>query len=114
MPVPKMYVLVRRDLAETYRIVQGSHAVVAYSLKSLGVPDAAMKNPVMCEAYRAWNNSTIIFLGVRNEQALDLWKAKLEDAKKHYAEWYEPDLKNQMTAIACIDTGEIFKDLSLV
>lgn len=100
---PRMYVLVRKDLAETYRIVQGAHAVVAYSLH---VPTQ--------EAYRTWNNGTIVFLGVRNEQALDLWALKMQDKGKIFAKWHEPDLKGQMTAIACIDTGEIFKSLNLV
>ena len=100
---PRMYVLVRKDLAETYRIVQGTHAVVAYSLL---VPAQ--------EDYRIWNNGTIVFLGVRNEQALELWSMKLQDKNKVFAKWHEPDLKGQMTGIACIDTGEVFKSLNLV
>jgi hypothetical protein len=97
-----MYVLVRRDLAETYRLVQGAHAVVAYSLKG----DQ--------EAYKAWNNGTIVFLGVRNMQALTLWALKMGDKGIIFESWNEPDMGNQPTALACIDTGEIFKDLSII
>jgi len=102
---PRMYVLVRRDLESTYRVVQGSHAIVEYSF--LGDPKAQ-------EAYMAWRNGTVVFLGVRNEQALDLWALKLKDKDKTFATWFEPDLKHQLTAIACIDTGEVFKNLNIV
>lgn len=97
---PRMYVLVRKDLDQTYRCVQGAHAVVEYSLKG------------DLEAYNKWHNSYLIFLGVRNESALNLWAAKLDARKKRYVTFKEPDLNNQTTAIACIDTGEIFKHLN--
>jgi hypothetical protein len=97
-----MYVLVRKDLSETYRIIQGSHAIAEYSLRG------------NLEKYRAWNNGTVIFLGVRNEQALDLWSLKLKDRGKDFITWREPDLKCQTTSLACIDTGEIFKNLNMV
>lgn len=97
---PRMYVLVRKDLDQTYRCVQGAHAIVEYSLKG------------DLEAYKKWNNSYLIFLGIRNESVLNLWAAKLAARKKIYVSFKEPDLNNQVTAIACIDTGEIFKHLN--
>ena len=33
--------------------------------------------------------------------------------KKTFAQFYEPDLDDELTAVACIDTGEIFKNLEL-
>jgi hypothetical protein len=96
-----MYVLVRKDLAETYRIVQGSHAIIEYSLRG----DQ--------EKYKAWNNGTVLFLGIRNEQALDFWTLKLQDRGKIFVTWKEPDLKCQTTSLACIDTGEVFKSLNM-
>ena len=96
-----MYVLVRRDLDATYRIVQGSHAIVEYALRG------------DTEKFLKWNNGTVLFLGARNEGALISWKEKIANANKSWACWYEPDMRYQMTAIACIDTGEIFKSLSL-
>lgn len=98
---PIMYVLVRKDLAETYRLVQGSHAVAEYSFRGNQ------------ECYQKWNNTTIMFLGVRNEQALILWSMRLADHKKPFVVWSEPDMRGQMTSIACIDTGEIFKKLRM-
>ena len=103
MPTPelKMYVLVRKDLAETYRIVQGSHAVAEYSLRGNQ------------ELYKKWNNATVIFLGVRNEQEMMLWSAKLADRNIPCSLWSEPDLRGQLTSLACIDYGEIFKNLRM-
>jgi hypothetical protein len=60
-----------------------------------------------------WHNSTIAQLAVRNEQELRKWAWKLDQKKKHYVGWCEPDLNNAFTAIACVDTGEIFKHLPL-
>ena len=57
----KMYVLVRKDLDKTYRMVQGAHAIAEYSLRG----DKAL--------YGAWNNSTVVFLGVTDEPALEHW-----------------------------------------
>ena len=97
----KMYVLVRKDLDETYRIVQGSHAVAELSLRG------------DTESFKSWNNGTIVFLAVQNEQTLNLWSLKLSDKNKVFVKWHEPDLNGQMTAIACIDEGEVFKKLNL-
>ena len=96
-----MYVLVRKDLDETYRNVQGTHAVAEYSLRG----DK--------ELFEKWDNHTLVHLGVPNEGALKLWVAKLKNRHKEHVCFFEPDLSDQMTAIACIDTGEVFRKLNL-
>jgi hypothetical protein len=98
---PKMYVLVRRDLDETYRCVQGGHALAEYALRG------------DLDAFRTWNNSTLVYLGVTNEFMLKMWAEKLTKKGKRWVGFREPDLTNQLTAIACIDNGEIFKKLPL-
>lgn len=100
MPTPKMYVLVRLDLAETYRIVQGSHALAQF----------ALDNPTL---FSMWKNGTIVYLGVRGLKDLKGWLPKLSEANKYYSPFYEPDLDGQLTGIACYDTGEIFKNLKV-
>lgn len=104
----RMYVLVRQDLDETYRIVQGAHAVAEYALRGYD-----SRTPIYSGAFQGWNNQTIVFLGVWNYRALQEWEVKLMDANKTFAEFKEPDLDEQITAIACVDTGEIFKNLPL-
>ena len=97
----KMYVLVRKDLDAVYRMVQGSHALAQYLIQ-------------YPELGKEWNNSTIVFLGERNEDALSLTALKLTMKKKVFAEFREPDLKNQLTAIACFDEGNIFKNHNII
>jgi len=94
----KMYVLVRKDLDITYRGVQGIHAVAAYYEYGNN---------------SEWHNETLIQLSVRNKLELEHWGWKLDKAKKHWIGFKEPDLGDQLTAIACVDTGEIFKNLPL-
>lgn len=98
MPTPKMYVLVRLDLAETYRIVQGSHALAQFALDHY-------------ESFLMWRNSTIVYLGVRGLKDLKDWNLRIMDASKCHSAFCEPDLDGQLTAIACYDTGEIFRNL---
>lgn len=64
MLTPRMYVLVRKDLDQTYRCVQGGHAIAAFALQNR-------------EAFCTWNNSTLVFLGVNNEIALRQWTETL-------------------------------------
>ena len=94
----KMYVLVRHDLDVTYRGVQGIHAVAAFYEKGNNTD---------------WHNEYVIQLGIRGERDLKNWAWKLTQKKKDWVGFFEPDLNNQLTAIACVDTGEIFKSLPL-
>lgn len=94
-----MYVLVRNDLAETYRIVQGAHALAQF----------AIEYPSL---FNEWHNSTIVFLGTKNLLELKQYMSRLED-NKIFSSFNEPDLENQLTAIACYDSGEIFSTLKV-
>lgn len=98
--LPKMYILVRKDLAETYRVVQGAHALAQYGLEH-------------SDFFKVWNNGTVVFLGVNNLKSLRDWKLKLQMCKKRHSVFQEPDLDGQETAIACYDLGDIFKSLPL-
>ena len=97
----KMYVLVRGDLSETYRCVQGGHALASYS--TIGDP----------KLYKSWGNQTLVYLKVSNEHFLALWRDRLRSKSIPFGAFYEPDLNDQLTAIACISTGEIFRKLPL-
>lgn len=100
MLTPKMYVLVRKDLSETYRMVQGAHALAQF----------ALEHP---EEFARWNNETIVFLSVRNYKELKNIYCELLK-RKTSSGFYESDLEDQLTAIACYDTGEFFKDFYTV
>lgn len=55
-----------------------------------------------------------MFLGERNEDALNLTAFKLKRKNKVFGEFREPDLKYQLTAIACYDDGSIFKNHNII
>lgn len=92
----KLYVLIRNDLkSASYKAVQAGHAVAQYILEH---PD------------QTWNNHTLVYLTVKNEYSLKMWEKKLDK----YSKFYEPDINNEMTAIACQDKEELFKNLDLL
>jgi hypothetical protein len=95
-----MYVLVRNDLAEKYRFVQGAHALAQFGLD----------HP---KEFKEWGNKTIVFLGIRNFKKMIKWVTILENLDKAFSDFYEPDLDMQLTAIACYDNGEDFKKLDV-
>lgn len=95
---PKMYVLVRQDLSETYRLVQGAHALAQYAIEH-------------GELFRVWGNGTIVFLGVRNLIEMREWERTLAMNRKRFSSFHEPDLDGHITAIACFDTGTVFAGL---
>jgi len=83
----RLYVLVRNDLKRSSPAVQAGHAVAEFMLK---YPD--------CE----WNNNYLIYLRIRNLEDLEYWNELLDNTTK--AIFHEPDLSNEMTAIAVYGT----------
>lgn len=61
-----------------------------------------------------WDNGTLIYLGVKSERDLELWKMKLDLAGIAWTEFREPDIGNQVTAIAAVCDGKIFRNLGLL
>lgn len=101
LPVFKMYVLVRTDLAPIHRAVQGGHAVAEY-----------MKSNYHCTP---WNNGFMIYLGVANESELNRWEARFQAKGIEFSTFVEPDWgEPTKTAVAMCDTGEIVKGLPLL
>jgi len=96
----KMYVLVRKDLPKNYQAVQAGHALAEHLL---GQPFLF-----------GWNNGTLIYLGVKDEDELIKWGEKLDAMDKKWTGFREPDIGDQMTAIATVDNGETFKKMRLL
>lgn len=110
-PVVKMYVLVREDLEPIHRTVQGGHAVAQYLLEHKDKLEKTSDNGVI----QRWNNGYMVYLGIKDEYELTKWEAKLKDAGKAFSTFVEPDWgEPTKTAIACVDFGEIFSNLSLL
>jgi len=99
--VPRMYVIVRGELSETYRLVQGAHALAQF----------AMAHPV---EFDEWNNQYLIFLKVFNKNALiDFIVYTLSKHNVPYSLFREPDLDDQVTAVALYDNGKVVEGLPL-
>lgn len=94
----KMYVLVRSDLTNIQQAVQAGHAIAEYLL-----------------AYKtSWDNGTLIYLQVGNETALRRWANKLDLRGVAWKGFVEPDMDNELTALASVGDGKIFRGLRLL
>lgn len=96
----KMYCLVRKDLGKDYRGVQAGHAIAQYFLDH--------------DKPSNWDNGTMIFLGVEDENSLKKWKDKLSANESKHSSFIEPDIGDELTAISIIDDGKQFSNLPLL
>ena len=94
----KLYILVRKDLTPSQTAVQAGHAVAEYLLA----------DP------QTWRNNTLIYLGVKNLFHLEKWMDRLSSNGIDYIPWREPDINNEVTAIASTGSSELFKKLNLL
>jgi hypothetical protein len=95
----KLYVIVRKDLTIAQRAVQAGHAVAEFCLHS---------------PFSRWTNGTLIYLGVKGLYQLEKLKYKLEEQGTRVIEFREPDLNNQITAIATDQESELLERLNLL
>jgi hypothetical protein len=95
----KLYVLVRKDLSINQQAVQAGHAVAEYLLRGPKTP---------------WNNGTLVYLGIRNENELEYWTEKLDRKNIEWVGFREPDRANELTAISVTGNGKIFNKLNLL
>ena len=93
----RLYVIVRKDLSESYRAVQAGHAVAEWLLHD-----------------QTWRNETLIYLGVENESDLLRWADRLNFKGIKYTGFNEPDINNELTAIATVCNDRIFNRLELL
>jgi hypothetical protein len=91
----RLYVLINKNLNPVYGCVQGGHAVAQWLLEH---PD------------QTWNNSYLIYLKCN----LYTIKKRLIKLQRDFSEFKEPDLGNEITAIAIEDNGKLFKNLKLI
>ena len=95
----KLYVIVRDDLSFPQKAVQAGHAATEWVLHhNKGV----------------WTNGTLIYLIAKNLQHLSQLKEKLFCKGIIFAEFIEPDLGNELTAIACLGTNSVVKKLPML
>lgn len=89
----------RNDLSNSQMAVQAGHAVASYLLHS---------------HFSRWQNETLIYLGVKGLSQLEKLKYKLDLEDIKYIEFREPDLNNEVTAIASDVSCKHFERLNLI
>jgi len=95
----KLYVIVRKDLSTSQRAVQAGHVVAQFCL--------------YCPFSR-WNNGTLIHLGIKNLRQLEKLMNQLSNNNINYTEFREPDMNNEVTAIATDQHFEEFERMRLL
>ena len=95
----KLFVIVRKDLTPSQRAVQAGHALAAYLLHSSNF---------------RWKNETLIYLGVKGLTQLLNLKRRLDFNEIQYVAFHEPDLNNEVTAIASDEECKIFERMNLL
>lgn len=95
----KLYVVVREDLSPSYRAVQAGHAVAEFLLRG---PTSI------------WTNGILVYLGVNDERELRWWSDRLTHKNIDWVGFEEPDIGNQLTAVASLGNDKIFKRLKLM
>lgn len=99
-----MYVIVRNDISKSYQAAQGGHALA----------QMALDNP---EAFKAWSNGTIVYLKADYDFLSEgISYGHLNDLGLVYANWHEPDMGDQLTAISVygVSAEDYFKDFKLL
>ena len=82
---PYLYAITRRDLSPIYAATQASHAIFA---ASQALHDSNSEQPHFC------------ICTAKDEDSLRNAAQNLEQLGIRFTAWYEPDLDNQLTAIA--------------
>jgi len=88
---PRMYIIVREDLA--YKFIQGQHALAKFSIEHH-------------EKFLVWNNQYLINLSVFNGLALQELRINLLESVVEFSSFFEPDLESPLpTALCLFDNG---------
>lgn len=91
----RLYVLIDNKLDSIYGCVQGGHVVAQWLLN---------------HPNQNWNNSYLIYVSAD----ISKWKERLDILEIDYTEFREPDLNNQVTALAILNNDKVFKNLKLI
>jgi hypothetical protein len=81
----KLFVLVRKDLGRSAKAAQAVHGASGFVVK---------------HGTAVWPNEIIVLLAVRDEADLIRWAVRLARCSTHLYEWHEPDMNNELTAVA--------------
>lgn len=95
----KLFIVVRKDLTPSQQIVQSGHAIAEF---------------LLTRPYTKWNNETLVVLGLDNLDMLNKFIFKLDQMGIKWVGFKEPDIGNELTAIACDEDEPIFSGMELL
>lgn len=101
METPKLVVVTRTDLPEGQQAVQSTHAII----------DFVFEHPTRAGPWHRDSN-TLVMLTVKDERQLKRLIQKCEYLSLCYSAFREPDIGNQITAIAMEPHPETYKMVS--
>lgn len=99
MKLMKLYVVVRKDLSVSQRIVQSGHAIAEF---------------LLTRPYTKWDNGTLVVLGLDNLDELNKLIFKLDQKRIGWVGFKESDIGNEITAIACDEDDSLFNGIELL
>lgn len=97
----KLVSITRQDITPGYQVVQTAHAIA----------DFIHEHPAISKQWKEESNS-IITLSTKDEESLSIYLNRLKELTPYVTAFYEPDVQDQLTAIAVYGTPEIRKVLS--
>lgn len=91
-----MYIIVRHDLkSKGYQAAQSGHALAQYMMEHKPHENGH------------WENDYLIFLETKTIHCLDRLMYKLEKNGFSYSKFHEPDMDNELTAIAALNIDKL-------
>ena len=83
--------MTRNDLTLSYQLPQTIHAAIQFA------------NDYYNEfGYNLSANTTVVALAAKDLKELELFTKKLDEIGSRYSKFYEPDIGNELTAIAIV------------
>lgn len=92
----KLYILVSHKYPVGYQFAQGMHVMHQWSRENLNHP---------------WDNDTVVGLSCPD---IEEWAKRLDESNICYSRFHEPDLDNELTALAVAGHDRLFKNLKLI
>jgi len=99
---PRIYTLTRTDISDGQKGIQAAHSLAQYIIDY---------NP---HQKGEWSNGSIINLGLGSQKSIKRWIKKLDDLNLKYSIFREPDMNHEITSIAILHIGDIFKGIPLL
>lgn len=106
--IPVMYVVIRKDIPNIDKEVQGGHVVAKYLIEHL---DRKVNNTNI-----VWNNGMLVYIGIKDKKALVQLEQQLKKIHRPFSTFLETDWSDfpVKTALAFLGTRLEFPELKVL